>query len=91
MDEAITKWRSEIDEINSKILDLLNKRIEIVKKIGKRKKQLGIPIVDAKREKEIYEKLDKLADEKKLDRSFVKEIFKRIIDEAIKEEKCQKA
>ena len=90
MDEKITEWRKEIDKINFELLDLLNKRIDIVKKIGKRKKQLGISIVDAKREKEIYEKLDKLADEKKLDRSFVREIFKRIIDEAVKEEKCQK-
>ncbi len=89
MDEKIVEWRSKIDEINSKLLDLLNKRMDLVRKIGKRKKQMGIPIVDASREKEIYENLDKLADEKGIEREFVREIFKRIIDKSINEEKLQ--
>ena len=89
MDEQIVEWRKEIDIINSEILDLLNKRMELVKKIGHRKKQLGIEIVDSKREKEIYDRLDKLADEKGIDREFVREIFKKIIDKSVKEEKLQ--
>lgn len=86
MDEKIVEWREKIDVINSKILDLLNERMDLVKKIGKRKKELDIPIKDAGREKEIYNKLDKLADSKGIDREFVREIFKKIIDESIKEE-----
>ena len=88
-DKKITEWRNEIDKINSKILDLLNKRMDFVKKIGKRKKELGIPIVDAGREKQIYDNLDKLADEKEIEREFVREIFKKIIDKSVREEKLQ--
>ncbi len=89
MDEKIVKWRNEIDKINSKVLDLLNKRMNLVKKIGKRKKKLDIPVRDESREKEIYENLDKLADEKNIDRQFVREIFKKIIDKSINEEEKQ--
>lgn len=89
MDKKIVEWREKIDEINSKILDLLNDRMDLVRMIGKRKKKLDIQIRDAGREKEIYLRLDKLADQKGIDREFVREIFKKIIDESIKEEEEQ--
>ena len=89
MDEEIVGWRNEIDVINSEILDLLNKRMDLVKKIGKKKKELGIAIKDPKREEEIYNRLDNLADEKKIDREFVRDIFKKIIDKSIEEEELQ--
>ncbi|MEZ5425989.1 MAG: chorismate mutase [Pyrinomonadaceae bacterium] len=45
--------RIEIDEIDKKILALLNQRAETVKRIGTLKAQAGLPIVDREREEEI--------------------------------------
>ncbi len=46
----IDDWRKKIDEINLKILELLNERAEYVIEIGKLKKQSGAPLYSAERE-----------------------------------------
>ena len=49
--------RQAIDEIDEKILDLINQRLSQAKKIGNFKKQGGIQITDSGREKEILNRL----------------------------------
>lgn len=71
----LDELRKEIDEINSAIIDLLIKRTEVVKKVGVYKKENSLQITDTNMEKIVFEKLDKLAEEKNLDKKFVKELF----------------
>jgi len=78
--------REEIDKVNCEILDLLAKRMKLVKKIGEYKKERDIPVEDSEREKQIYEKIEKLAEEKELNKEFVKKLFEDIITQAKKEE-----
>ncbi len=52
--------RRDIDKIDEEILDLLNKRIDIVLKIGKVKRDSNIKYYYPKREVEIIERLKKL-------------------------------
>lgn len=56
----IERLRESIDEVNEQLLALVNKRGELVKEIGKLKKQQGVPRFDPIRERVI---LDKLAEE----------------------------
>lgn len=49
--------RTEIDDIDNKLLLLIGKRIEVVKKIGELKKATDQPIRDEKREEEKIEAL----------------------------------
>ena len=49
--------RQTIDEIDAKILDLINQRLSLAKQIGDFKKQGGIQITDSGREKEILNRL----------------------------------
>ena len=49
--------RQAIDEIDEKILDLINQRLSLAKQIGDFKKQGGIQITDSGREKEILNRL----------------------------------
>ena len=86
MKEELTEWRKEIDEVNSKIMNLLAKRKEIVKKVGEYKKKRNIPICDTKREQDIYKRLEELAEDKGLDKEFVKNLFELIIKQAKKDE-----
>ena len=55
--EEINNLRQKINEIDSKIIELLRERFNVVKDIGKHKKKNGLPIKDPKREQEIIEKI----------------------------------
>ncbi|WP_290456773.1 chorismate mutase, partial [Helicobacter rodentium] len=53
----LQRFRTEIDSIDDTILELLEKRMEIVKRIGKAKLQNNAPIYRPEREKEILDRL----------------------------------
>ena len=72
----IDKFRKDIDNIDKKILDLLNMRGEIVKKIGTYKKKNNIEIYQPAREKEIIDKLKNLSN---LKPSSIESIWKEIM------------
>lgn len=50
-------WRKEIDEIDTQIIGLLNRRARAAQSIGKIKAKAGLPIVDTEREDEILRKI----------------------------------
>ena len=52
------KFRKQIDEIDSKVMELLNQRYEITKKIGEFKRDNNIDVNNSDREKEILNKAD---------------------------------
>ncbi len=58
----IDKFRKKIDEIDDKILTLLNRRMEAVKEIGRLKQSSGGSIYRPEREKEILDRLKALND-----------------------------
>ena len=61
MDKRIQKLREQIDEIDEEIIQFLKKRMGISKEVGKLKEELHIPVEDKKREKEIIDRLTKIA------------------------------
>ena len=65
--------RKDIDKLDDEIVELLRKRIEIVKKIGEIKKEKGIPMRDKQREAEIIERL-------KLDKDFAARLYNVIFE-----------
>ena len=62
MDE-LTSLRQQIDQIDTDILQLLEKRIALMKSVGKAKKEIGIEIRDPQREEEKMAMLEKKAEE----------------------------
>lgn len=57
--ERINQLRSEVDQIDEKIVELLNERAKKVTEIIHVKKEHGMPLYDPKREEEIFEKIRK--------------------------------
>jgi len=57
----LLKLRQEIDNIDNEIIRLLNKRMEIVKKVGELKNTINAPIYRPEREKEIIERLSEIS------------------------------
>lgn len=54
---SLEDWRNEIDEIDMEILNLLQKRINVVERIGKVKTKAGLPLIDKAREKFIINRV----------------------------------
>ena len=84
---TLENFRKEINEIDLQLLDLISKRMKVSKKVGEFKKQNNLLIFDAAREREIFEKLEKLAEEKGLDKVFIRELFELIIKKSKEEQR----
>ena len=57
----LRELRASIDAIDSRIIDLFEKRMDVAKNIAVAKKEAGVPIFDAKREEEKLESIAALA------------------------------
>lgn len=67
--ERLHELRKEIDEIDKQTIELLEKRVRIVKEIGEIKRELNLPIRDEKREEEVLRRAGKF-----------REVFEKIVE-----------
>jgi chorismate mutase/prephenate dehydratase len=76
----LNELRKEIDSIDEQLLTLLNKRMEIVRKVGEYKNSSNAPIYRPEREKEIIDRLTKLSESQNglLKREDIEAIFLEI-------------
>lgn len=54
--DGLDGWRSKIDEIDKKIIELFEERMELVKNIGRYKEENNLPIFNEDRERKVIEK-----------------------------------
>lgn len=73
--------RREIDAIDAQILALVTARVRVVLRVGDVKRAIDAPVYDPERERAMIERLSDRA-EPPLDRSTVRRIFERLIDES---------
>jgi len=57
--EKLKKYRKDIDKIDRNLVELLNKRAEIVSSVKKLKSMRGMPLYDAKREEDLINNIIK--------------------------------
>ena len=76
----LENYRKEIDEIDSRILELLGQRREVALKVGQYKRAQGIAIYAPEREKELLESKVVLAEKYSLSKSFVQKVFQEIVE-----------
>jgi chorismate mutase-like protein len=77
---ALARCRVQIDDVDRRILDLLNERTRIVEEIGRVKRAAKMPIYEPKREDEVFENVTR-NNVGPLPADAVKRVFERIIDE----------
>jgi chorismate mutase len=76
----LEEYRKQIDDVDLRILRLLNERTAIVEGIGRVKQELSLPIYEPKREDDVYHNV--LSNNPgPLPSGAVKRVFERIIDE----------
>lgn len=83
---ALNKLRKDIDKIDKKILELLNKRTDLILSIGRLKKKRGMGVYVPYREKDVYDKLAKTNKGPLADKS-VRAIYREIMSGALSLEK----
>lgn len=76
----LSRIRRMIDRVDEKIVEAMAERIRLVRMVGGEKKRLGLPMVDEKREREIYEHVLEKASGKGLDPVLVEKVFSLLID-----------
>lgn len=82
MNSKITKLRSEINEIDTQIIDLLARRFHLTREIGKLKTEEGAKIQDTDREAELEAMYYDLSMQKGLDPEAIHRIFHKIFEES---------
>jgi chorismate mutase len=75
----IADWRIKIDEIDRRLVELLNKRAQAAHEIGKLKRNTSMPIYEPEREKKIFENVQK-ANHGPLPEGELRQVYERIID-----------
>lgn len=84
--DSIEHWRKKIDDIDQKLVELLNERATYADEIGKIKERLGLEAYSPKREKEVLENILK-HNQGPLNDLALRRLFERIIDESRKLER----
>jgi chorismate mutase-like protein len=77
---ALARCRERIDEIDRRLVELLNERTSIVEEIGRVKRDAKLAIYEPKRETEVFDNITS-HNGGPLTADGVKRIFERIIDE----------
>jgi chorismate mutase len=78
-DIDIRGWRKKIDELDRRLVELLNERAHAAKEIGKLKRQTQMPIYEPDREKIIFDNVAE-ANHGPLQDMDLKQVFERIVD-----------
>ncbi|MCC6329089.1 MAG: prephenate dehydratase [Acidobacteria bacterium] len=81
-DGNVNNPRAEIDQIDSELLRLLNRRASIALRVGAAKSDLDASLCDPKREREVLARL-KAENPGPFDEAGIENIFQRIIDESL--------
>lgn len=79
----MAKLRTEIDAADSKLLEILGKRMQVAEKIGALKKEKNIAVLQNKRWNEILQKMTQEGSSKGLSEDFILRLFKAIHQESI--------
>jgi chorismate mutase-like protein len=77
----VEDWRRKIDEIDRKLVELLNERSQCVVEIGRLKKADGSPLYQPDREREVLNGVER-ANRGPLSAAAIRRLFERILDEA---------
>jgi chorismate mutase len=75
----IADWRKQIDELDLRLVELLNRRAQAAQEIGKLKRNTSMPIYEPNRERIIFENVSK-ANRGPLPDSELRHVYERIID-----------
>jgi chorismate mutase len=75
----IADWRKKIDELDTKLVELINQRARAAQEIGRLKRNTQMPIYEPEREKQILQNIRR-ANRGPLDDRDLIQVYERLID-----------
>jgi chorismate mutase len=81
---SLAPLRQQIDQIDQEIIRLLTQRMTVSRQVAKIKIDQNLPVLNAGREVEILEKLEKMATNLGMRQGFISEIYTQIFAESKK-------
>lgn len=78
---TLADWRRQIDEIDRKLVELLNHRSRCALEVGKIKQAENLPLYQPERERDVLENAGR-SNSGPLTDAAIRRLFERIIDEA---------
>jgi len=78
-EEKLTFLRDEIDEIDSDLVKLLQRRLAVTSKVGQLKSNVGKPIYDATREASLFAKRRQQASDAGLSPDLIEDVLRRLM------------
>jgi chorismate mutase len=79
--EKLTEYRVFIDELDRRIVALLNERTRVVEDIGRVKRDAEMPVYEPEREQQVFDNVRSVTNDDPLAQQAVRRIFERIIEE----------
>jgi chorismate mutase len=76
----LEEYRVLIDDVDRRIVALLNERTGVVRNIGRVKREARLPIYEPKREEQVFANIT-VSNQGPLTEGAVRRIFERVIDE----------
>lgn len=84
--ESLALLRQQIDRIDTELLEILSKRMEVSREIGRYKKQHRMPVVQATRYNDVIATRVNAGTEMQMDADFLKTILLAIHDESVRQQ-----
>jgi len=88
-DARLSLLRRELDEITTKLIELIKQRMLIIEKIATLKKEFNMPVEDSSREAEIMDRIERLVEQENrklgtslIDYKTVQKIMELLISDA---------
>ncbi len=79
--QKLEEYRVAIDDLDRRIVELLNERTRVVEDIGRVKRSAQLPVYEPKREDQVYDNISHASADGPLTKEAVRRIYERIIDE----------
>ena len=77
---SIDEQRQRIDAIDEELVRLLSERMDAARRIGEEKEHAGLPVLDAARERHVFDKVRRLGAKFNVDEDEVERIYERIVE-----------
>jgi chorismate mutase len=90
MNDKLEYWRKQIDKLDDDLLDILAKRLDIVREIGKAKRAQGIRLLDEKRWHEVLESKLSKAELLNLPKDLIETLYEHIHKHSLEIERRSK-
>jgi len=74
-DQRIERLREKIDAINTELLDLIARRLDVSVEIGAIKQEAGLPLYSEERERDLLRRFRAAAIERDIDPDYVEELM----------------